>query len=83
MKKWNIGTRIALAVALALVATALLVPAGSALEGHMMVWLYTPEAEIRTLAGDCPAGYRCLQLCLVDQQGNTQLTNDFGCFVTH
>lgn len=38
-------------------------------------WELTTEAQIRTAAGDCPAGMVCLEWCY-----NGQATGDFMCF---
>lgn len=81
MKKWKARTRIILAAAVVLAATAFVVPDGAAVDSvRAMEWVYSPQAQIRTLNDDCPEGYRCLQLCLTDQNGHTKLADQFQCF---
>ncbi len=33
-------------------------------DGGLEEWVMTPEAEARTLRGDCPQNYECLELCV-------------------
>ncbi len=33
-------------------------------DGGLEEWLMTPEAQARTLAGECQANWECLELCI-------------------
>ena len=79
--------RNALFVALVLGAVAVLLPgAGSAggpshTEPGIEQWVETPEAQVRTAAGECDdqPGKRCYQLC-VTINGETTLHDTWECF---
>ncbi|MCB1034584.1 MAG: hypothetical protein KDD47_12205 [Acidobacteria bacterium] len=51
-------------------------PAG----GQVHVWELTPESQLRTLAGDCPPGLVCKELCIVYDTGGELGTGRFDCF---
>ncbi len=45
----------------------------------MYQWVSTPEAQIRTLEGDCPGDDLCKELCeIIDGEGSG--TGSFACF---
>ncbi len=75
----QLSIRIVLAVALIAGVTVLVAPSAESVSEPMFFWVYTPQAEIRTLRGDCPENQLCKELC-ERVNGDTHLTGQFQCF---
>lgn len=80
MKNRQLGIRIVLLTALTLMVAVLLPPTSESKPPDVMyVWSYTPEAQARTAAGDCPPEQLCKELCeRID--GQSHPTGQFACF---
>ena len=80
MRKRQLGIRIGLLTALTLMVAVLLPPtAQSEPPDVMYMWVYTPEAQARTAAGDCPTDQLCKELC-ERIGGQSYPTGEFACF---